>query len=269
MCELLGLTSNAPIEPQQLLRRFGARGGDVADNPDGWGLARLVAGAFRIDKEPQAAARSKRFRALCAKTRSSLLLAHVRKANPPTARISANTHPFSRRCCGREWIFAHNGIVPDAAELSGTGPAQFCAPAGDTDSEHAFCVVLDRIAAAFSSARPNRWFDALARTAELLASQGRFNFLMSDGVHLVAYGHDRLHSLVDTATACRCSAATRLAVVATEPLTDPSEWRAFAPGELRVYRAGLQIAHFITRPHVVDSARTRSAGRPSIEALPS
>ncbi len=170
MCELLGLTSDAPVEPQQLLCRFGARGGGVADNPDGWGLARLVAGTFRIDKEPRAAAGSKRFRALCAQTRSSLILAHVRKANPPTARIAANTHPFNRRCCGREWIFAHNGIVADAAELIGSEAVPLCAPAGDTDSEHAFCMVLDRIAAAFSpahSVQPKRWLDALARSAEL------------------------------------------------------------------------------------------------------
>ncbi len=134
MCELLGLTSDAPVEPQQLLCRFGARGGSVADNPDGWGLASLVGHTFRIDKEPRAAARSPRFRELCAQTRSELIVAHVRKANPPTARVLANTHPFRRLCCGREWVFAHNGMVRDTAPLRPSEPFPFCTPAGDTDS---------------------------------------------------------------------------------------------------------------------------------------
>jgi len=35
MCELFGLSSNRPVPPGELLCRFGARGGDTADNPDG------------------------------------------------------------------------------------------------------------------------------------------------------------------------------------------------------------------------------------------
>jgi glutamine amidotransferase len=239
-----------------LLCRFGARGGDTADNPDGWGLATLEGNAFRLAKEPLPAAHSVRFRELCAQTRSSLMLGHVRKANPPTARVLANTHPFRRSCCGREWIFAHNGIIPDSIALGGPGVASLCALSGDTDSEHAFCVVLDRIAAAFAAPRAPQspgWFDALARAAEALASHGRFNFLMSDGIHLIAYGHDRLHSLDETRAAFRLDAGSKIAVIATEPLTEDPGWLAFEPGELRVYRAGRQIAHFITHPRAMAS----------------
>lgn len=255
MCELFGLSSNRPVPPGELLRRFGARGG--ADNPDGWGLAALDDGAFRLTKEPIAAAHSARFQQLCGQTRSSLILGHVRKANPPTAKTLDNTHPFRRNCCGREWVFAHNGIIPDMIALGGPGTATLCAPSGDTDSEHAFCVVLDYIAAAFSSsgaAQGREWLDALARAAETLASHGRFNFLMSDGMHLVAYGHDRLHSLVDTRAAFRLDAGGETAVIATEPLTEGPGWRAFEPGELRVYRAGRRIARFITHPRAMAPA---------------
>lgn len=254
MCELFGLSSNRPVPPGELLRRFGARGGNTADNPDGWGLATLDDGAFRLTKEPNAAARSARFRQLCGQTRASLILGHVRKANPPTAKTLDNTHPFRRNCCGREWIFAHNGIIPDTTALGGPGVASLCALSGVTDSERAFCVVLDCIAAAFSSsetAEDHGWFDALARAAEMLASHGRFNFLMSDGVHLIAYGHDRLHSLADARAALRLDAATETAVIATEPLTEGPGWIAFEPGELRVYRAGRQIARFITHPRAM------------------
>jgi len=262
MCELFGFSSNRPVPPGELLCRFGARGGVTADNPDGWGLATLEDGAFRLTKEPVAAAHSTRFRELCGRTRSSLILGHVRKANPPTAQVLANTHPFHRICCGREWMFAHNGIISDTAAFDDPGPAPRCAPTGDTDSEHAFCLVLDRIAAAFAASGtvPDRvWLDALARAAETLASHGRFNFLMSDGTHLIAYGHDRLHGLADARATRRPDAAAETAVIATEPLTEDPGWIAFEPGELRVYRAGRRIAQFVTHPRakpvVSDSGR--------------
>lgn len=277
MCELFGLSSNQPVPPGELLCRFGARGGDTADNPDGWGLATLEGGAFQLTKEPLLAAHSARFKGLCGQTRSSLILGHVRKANPPTARVLANTHPFRRVCCGREWVFAHNGIFPDTAAFDDPRTAPLCAPAGDTDSEHAFCVVLGRIAAAFSAsdaAQDRGWLDVLARAAETLASHGRFNFLMSDGVHLIAYGHDRLHGLADARAAFQLEATAEIAVIATEPLTEAPGWRAFEPGELRIYRTGRQIARFITHPRAVAPAgelpRTESivsgSGQP---ALPS
>jgi len=268
MCELFGLSSDLPVPPGELLCRFGARGGDTADNPDGWGLATVEDGAFRLTKEPIAAASSAHFQQLCGQTHSSLILGHVREANPPTARVLANTHPFRRSCCGREWVFAHNGIIPDTIALGGPGIASLCALSGDTDSEHAFCVVLDYIAAAFSSsetAEDHGWFDALARAAEMLASHGRFNFLMSDGVHLIAYGHDRLHSLADSRAALRLDAATETAVIATEPLTEGPGWIAFEPGELRVYRAGRQIARFITHPRA--TAPSPDADMPSIKSI--
>ncbi|MHB8668008.1 MAG: class II glutamine amidotransferase [Burkholderiales bacterium] len=257
MCELFGLSSNRPVSPGELLCRFGGRGGGTADNPDGWGLASLEHGAFQLTKEPLPAAHSARFMELCRQTHSSLILGHVRKANPPTARVLANTHPFRRACCGREWMFAHNGIIPDSAALNDSRTAPLCAPAGNTDSEHAFCVVLDRIAAAFaaSDAAQNRgWLDVLAHAAETLASHGRFNFLMSDGVHLIAYGHDRLHGLADARAALRLDGAAETAVIATEPLTADPGWRAFEPGELRIYRSGRQIARFITHPHAMSPA---------------
>jgi glutamine amidotransferase len=257
MCELFGLSSDRPAQPEELLCRFGARGGDTADNPDGWGIATLEGDAFRLVKEPLPAAHSPRFKELCQQTRSSLILGHVRKANPPTARVLANTHPFRRACCGREWVFAHNGMLSGTAALNDAGAVSLCTPSGDTDSEHAFCMVLDRIAAVFSAtgaATDRDWLDTLAGVVETLASQGRFNFLMSDGIHLIAYGHDRLHSLAETRAGFRLDAGGETAVIATEPLTEDPGWLAFEPGELRVYRAGRQIAHFITHPRATAPA---------------
>lgn len=262
MCELFGLNSNTAARPHELLCRFGAHGGESADNRDGWGIAWHTASGFEIEKEPEAAATSRRFGELCAQTRSSLILAHVRSANPPTARVRANTHPFRRVCCGHEWVFAHNGIIPDSALQAAPDTIPVCTPMGSTDSEHAFCMVLDNIARALSSPgglSGEIWLDTLVHTAETLASRGRFNFLMSDGKHLIAYGHDRLHSLENATAACCGGEASALAIIATEPLTPNAGWRAFAPGEMRVYRDGRQIARFLTRP--VGSIDRGSVGR--------
>lgn len=252
MCELFGYSSSTARLLARPLGWFQARGGEAADNRDGWGIAWRSAERMRVHKEPVAAAGSEAYGRLAAWLESDLVIGHVRKANPPTAHVSANTHPFQRDCCGRTWVFAHNGVVPGAsAPLHGSGAGICAQPLGDTDSEHAFCHVLERIAAAFRAPHAEgkrAWLGTLAGTAEMLAAGGRFNFLMSDGVHLIAFGHDRLHSL-DAAGA---------ALVATEPLTANPEWQPFAAGELRVYRAGRRVARLLTHAH---GAATQTAVR--------
>lgn len=59
---------------------------------------------------------------------------------------------------------------------------------------------------------------------------GRFNFLVSDGDALIAYGGDRLHRLQchDHGFNTQC--------ITSDPLTDDASWEAFRAGELRVYR---------------------------------
>jgi predicted glutamine amidotransferase len=73
--------------------------------------------AFRIVKEPAAAARSARFGELCDTVRSRLVVAHLRKARHSPINTMTNTHPFTRTCCNREWVFAHNGLAPGVVEL--------------------------------------------------------------------------------------------------------------------------------------------------------
>jgi len=96
--------------------------------------------------------------------------------------------------------------------------------------------------------------------SELIASHGKFNFLMSDGEHLIAYGHDRLHYLEQSGSDSRDGAPAGSALVATEPLSENENWTLFEPGELRIYRAGRIQARILTEPaaQVVDQ-ETRAA----------
>jgi glutamine amidotransferase len=230
MCELFGASAHPPRDYALWLTTFRQRGGATADNPDGWGLAWWRDGRARVEKAPEPGYRSERLRQLAAAVEGNLMLAHIRKATHPAVPGAANTHPFAHACCGREWLFAHNGMVPTVVDRP--CPLDSCRPAGETDSEFAFCQLLASIVDSYDPADLDRWLARLeARTTEI-AVLGKFNFLLSDGSVLIAHGHDRLH---------RAERADGVALIATEPLDD-GDWQAFAPGELRVYRDGALLA---------------------------
>jgi glutamine amidotransferase len=218
MCELLGLTSGRPVRPSAALAAFRSRGGQDADNADGWGIAYLADGVFRLEKAPEAAATSTRFAQLAATVDSALIVAHVRKARHPPVPGMLNTHPFTHACCGREWVFAHNGMVPEVMEHA---PQQVvCKPAGDR-LRRTFCHLLGAIASCYEAARRP---DGAPRAMAGSISLGKFNFAV-DGVSW---------SPMDTTgrpRGCRRSATSRWC---DQPLT--AEVVAFA--ESLVYRAG-------------------------------
>jgi glutamine amidotransferase len=232
MCELFGASARVSAGYSRWLLPFRARGGATTDNADGWGLAHWQDGGAAIEKSPEPGHRSARLHELAQSVRSALLLAHVRKARHPPVPGMLNTHPFAHECCGREWVFAHNGLVPDIVGRGGAYAG--CRPDGETDSEFAFCHLLAGIAGAYDDADPARWLGHLTQSAAAIAALGRFNFLLSDGRVLIAYGQDRLHY---------AERPGGLALVATEPLDEEGDWRAFAAGELRAYRDGALVAH--------------------------
>jgi glutamine amidotransferase len=149
-------------------------------------------------------------------------------------------------------VFAHNGDLKDYhPRLHG----QF-RPVGDTDSERAFCWLMQELAKAHAGVPT---IDELSCTLrELLpqpARHGTFNVLLSNGQALWAHGTTKLWSverahpftaatLADEDLSVDFAAHTtpqdRVAVVATEPLTANETWVPFAPGELRVFVGGVQ-----------------------------
>jgi len=245
------MSASQAVTARSTLGDFRLRGGLAADNPDGWGLAWWENGVFRLAKEPLPAHQSTPFARLCETTISNLIVAHVRKARFPPVNTMDNTHPFQRVCCGKEWVFAHNGLVPDIVEMERANIGSVCQPTGETDSEYAFCHLLSHISRniqASPAANANFSFPAVAMISELIASHGKFNFLMSDGEHLIAYGHDRLHYLEQRESDSRDGASVDSAMIATEPLPGDGSWIAFEPGELRIYRLGRIVGRILTRP---------------------
>jgi glutamine amidotransferase len=251
MCELFGMSASGAAAVEGPLGEFRLRGGVAADNPDGWGLASWDNGAFHVFKEPEPAAQSMLFAELCEAVRSNLIVAHVRKARYPPINTMTNTHPFKHTCCGKEWVFAHNGLVPAIVDLELGSENPVCRPTGQTDSEYAFCHLLGYIAQQLRDTQPSdavAWFQTLATVSELVASHGKFNFLMSDGEYLVAYGHDRLHHSEQHNSDSANNKPLHRVLVATEPLNGNEEWIAFEPGELRVYHLGRLAGRMTTHP---------------------
>jgi len=235
MCELFGASSATPRNYSRWLNAFRARGGAAADNPDGWGVAHWQDGHPKIEKAPEPGWNSADFQRVAENLVSGLVVAHVRKARHPPTLSLENTHPFVHLCCGRAWVFAHNGLVAEVFDQPLTESS--CSPLGATDSEFAFCQLLAGIAGSYNHDDQNSWLQALNRLADAIATLGKFNFLLSDGRILIAYGHDRLHYLESV------EANGRSALIATEPLSD-AVWQPFAARELRVYKDGaLVVSH--------------------------
>ena len=206
-------------------------------------MAWREAGGFQLRKAPEAGARSDEFAELIGAVHTNLLLAHVRKANFPPINSLNNTHPFVHRCSHRQWAFAHNGMVPDIVGLEQANGERVCLPAGETDSEFAFCHLLSQVSRRDREANcATDWLAMLGDISASIARHGKFNFLLSDGEYLIAYGHDRLHYLE------AADPALASVWIATEPLGDDAGWTPFAPGELRIYRAGVQVAGSQTHP---------------------
>ena len=161
-----------------------------------------------------------------------------------------NTHPFVRELWGRYWVFAHNGDLKNfAPRLHGA-----FRPVGDTDSERAFCWLMQELAKAHAGVPTIAELSATLRELlPVLHAHGTFNLLLSNGQALWAHASTKLHWLQRRPPFCHATLADedvsvdfarettpndRVVVVATEPLTTGEAWVAMAPGELQVFVDG-------------------------------
>jgi predicted glutamine amidotransferase len=247
MCQLLGMNANTPTDVMFLFTGLATR---ATEHKDGFGIAFFEDRGVRLFVDPHSALESPV--AEMVRTypiRSDNVIAHIRKATQGRIALE-NTHPYMRELWGRYWVCAHNGDLKDyAPRLHGA-----FRPVGCTDSERAFCWLMQELAKAHASV-PS--IDELSCTlAELLpqvAKHGTFNLLLSNGQALWAHATTKLYwlerqhpfsaaHLADEDLSVDFAALTqptdRVAVIAPEPLTRGEVWTAFAPGELRVFVGG-------------------------------
>ncbi|MCL2657647.1 MAG: class II glutamine amidotransferase [Betaproteobacteria bacterium] len=230
---------------------FQARGGLTDHHQDGWGIAFFEERGVRLFLEAQATVNSPVAELVRNYPIHSLnVISHIRKAT--LGRIALeNTHPFQRELWGRYWIFAHNGNLRDfKPPLDGS-----FTPVGDTDSEFAFCWLLQQLRNRFGREAPGdqALFDALRTLAGEIGAFGEFNFLLCDGMTLYAHCASRLAYLIRMTPFGHAHLSDqdltvdfrehthpndRVAVIATVPLTDNEAWIALPRGTLHAFRDG-------------------------------
>ncbi|AXY58354.1 class II glutamine amidotransferase [Acinetobacter chinensis] len=259
MCQLLGMNCATPTDITFSFRGFSQRAGVTSDHCDGFGIAFFEDKACRLFVDNQSAVESpiaELIRNYPIKARN--VIAHIRKATQGKINLE-NSHPFIRELWGRQWIFAHNGDLHDfTPELSGR-----YTPVGNTDSERAFCYLLDHLIARFGFTEPSleQIFDALAEISPSIAEHGTFNFCLSNGQALFTYAVTKLHwlvreypfkpaQLIDLDVEVDFSEVTtpedRVAVITTEPLTQNEVWTAFQPGEMILFQHGQPVKRTLT-----------------------
>jgi predicted glutamine amidotransferase len=250
------MNSRLPASLTLSFTGFSQRGGCTDHHADGWGMAFFESDAsapgkgvrYFVDKESAATSPiAQMLRNYPIKSHN--VIAHVRKATVGEVKLE-NSHPFVRELWGRYWVFAHNGDLKHfAPALHGSFK-----PVGNTDSEWAFCWLLQELAKSHAGV-PS--VDELSRTLAELVPQitrhGSFNFLLSNGQALWAHASTKLCYLVrehpfpevqlrdedlKVDLAEFNGPDDRLAIVVTEPLTTNEEWTALVPGALMCFVDG-------------------------------
>ncbi|HZX28483.1 MAG TPA: class II glutamine amidotransferase [Telluria sp.] len=251
MCQLLGMNCNVPTDIVFSFTGFSQRGGRTDTHHDGWGIAFFEGAGVRHFVDHESAVASpiaeliKRY-----PIKSCNVIAHIRKATQGVVALE-NCHPFVRELWGRYWVFAHNGDLKDyAPPLDGA-----FRPVGSTDSERAFCWLLQELRRRFGDTRPPLadLRAALAPLVAQVAAHGTFNLMLSDGTALFAHCSTSLHYIVRQypfPSACLAdedltvdfsqvtTPRDRVAVIVTAPLTTNETWTPFAPGELLMFVDG-------------------------------
>ena len=260
MCQLLGMNCNTPTDVTFSFRGFAQRGGHTDHHTDGWGIA-----FFEGDSQLDGAGHGKGLRHFVDHLpayespvaelirrypiKSRHVIAHIRKATQGRVALE-NCHPFVRELWGRYWVFAHNGDLKDfAPRLHGC-----FRPVGTTDSERAFCWIMQELAKSHADVPSVQELSiTLRELAAKVARHGTFNFMLSNGQALWAHASTHLcyvergHPFTQARLsdedlsinfAEHTQPSDRVAIVVTAPLTTNEVWTTFAPGELKVFENG-------------------------------
>lgn len=255
MCQLLGMNCNTPTDIQFSFEGFAKRGGLTDEHADGWGIAFFEGSAARcfIDHRPAAdspVAELIRHYPI----RSLNVISHIRKATVGEVKLQ-NCHPFVRELWGQAWVFAHNGDLKNFhPNLTGD-----YLPIGETDSEQAFCLILQTLKTEFGLRQKDNApslqaiSKVIQRVAQQIAQHGTFNMLLSNGQALFTHCSTKLEYIIrehpfHQAHLIDCDLQVdfgqlttpkdRVAVIATTALTSDEHWTRIEPNRFLVFEEG-------------------------------
>ena len=258
MCELLAISTADPVHLSISLARFARRGGEEGPHGDGWGLAWYEQGDCQLIREAAACAQSDMAHWLADRHRpSSLFMGHIRHATQGEVALR-NTQPFQREAGGANHLFAHNGDLNRFIFNTKRFPKGAYTPVGETDSEHAFCVLMARIAAVWQDGRPDPdvRLAVVADFAARLRQLGPANFIYSDGELLFVHSDRRRQANGEVSApglywledACgdasgveglelEAHGPVNTTLIASVPL-DQRDWVPLPEGEVLMFRRG-------------------------------
>ncbi len=262
MGELFAVGASAPLRFSFRFRGMDRRRGY---REEGWGITVLQGRAALTFKEPASRPDPATAQMLAdgRALRGEGAVAYIRRWTHSAS--LANCHPFVRELGGREWAFAHNGSVPGLVSAAEFRPQRF-GPVGTTDSEYAFCVLLDRLAGG-QGPPPEAGREGQGRAEALLhvlhpasvsvARYGMFNYVLLTERSLVVFssGEYGLYLMALPAQPAPLllqdedwqielhadGAAGPCVLAASNPMTD-GDWRRLDPGEMVVVVDGQAVA---------------------------
>jgi predicted glutamine amidotransferase len=257
------MSSRSPANVHFSLEEFSRRGGLGGANKDGWGIAWYVDEDVRLVKEPEPAADSACVRFVQEHPFATpIVVSHIRRATRGAVAMK-NCQPFARELGGRMHVFAHNGDL-DPTPLRARFPLANFHPVGDTDSEHAFCALLEQLRATWLRGGIPSLEERAGIVGEVAAGFRRFgpaNFIYSDGEAVFIHGHKRRHAdsgqlkppglyilcrhcvgkpggVIADGLSVASDGEQEVVLAASVPLTREPGWRALGAGELVVARRG-------------------------------
>ena len=251
MCELLGLNANTRADMRFSFAGLRKRGGDTGNHKDGWGISFYEGRGASSFHDAKASTESELADFIeRSPVRSRIIISHIRKANRGKVCME-NTHPFKRQLYGCDWVFAHNGQLKGIKKR----PLRFYETVGTTDSEHAFCYLMDCIRETFPERpkNPRNLWRLIEYIARKIDDLGVFNFLLSDSKYLYAYCSNHLWWLkrqapfseanfIDTENTIDFNQYMHsddvISIIASAPLTTNENWVKMNAGELLIFKDG-------------------------------
>lgn len=272
MCELFAMSSRYPASVGFSLETLARRGGLEGPHKDGWGVAYFEDRDVFLLRESSPAAESGLVRFMEKNgPPSNLVISHIRQATQGDPALR-NTQPFQRELGGRVHVFAHNGDMPGIRD-KGQLASRRHTPVGDTDSEYAFCCLLERLGELWDPdierlPSVDCRLEVVAEFARELRPLGPINFVYSDGDALFVHSHRRkqddgverppgLHLMVRSENeqavdlsesgVMLAPLAQELALIASVPLTD-EPWEPLSEGEVVALAHGVVWARATSNP---------------------
>ena len=272
MCELFAMSSSIPTEVSFSLDEFSKHGGLTDLHKDGWGIAYYDKNDARIIREACSASESAYLRFIKDHSiQSQIVISHIRLATQGEVSVR-NTQPFSRELGGKLHVFAHNGDLANLDEtlVEHDLKQRRFREIGNTDSEQAFCFLMENMALIWDQKEPPSLAERLAVVrlfANKLIKKGIANFIYSDSEYVFVHSHKRFsnqdrkkelpglhiisrsckvnktHSVINgltmaTNASCYKDEHTKdVTLVASVPLTD-KHWQALEEGEIKVFHKG-------------------------------